>query len=255
MFDTHMHTEYSTDSNMKIHEVIDKSKEYNIGAIITEHMDLNYKDKDKFRLDCDKYFNDYIRYRNDRLLLGIEIGMSNEYSDQYRQIINNYPFDYVIGSLHEMNNEDLYMADTLYKDYSKDELYIKYFKEIISRVDKHEFIDSLGHIDYLSRCAKYDDREMYYDVYKEYIDEVLKKLIDKGICLELNTRRLCDKSAIDNLLKIYSRFYELGGKYITIGSDAHIKDNIGKYFKTAIDMVEYCNLRPVYFKNRKLEIL
>ncbi|KGM95045.1 histidinol phosphatase [Clostridium novyi A str. 4552] len=255
MFDTHMHTKYSTDSNMRINEVIDKSKEYNIGAIITEHMDLNYRDKDEFKLDCHKYFNDYNKYRNNKLLLGIEVGMSNEYSEQYRKIISKYPFDYVIGSLHEMNNEDLYMAEKLYKDNSKDELYIKYFMEIIKRVEKHEFIDSLGHIDYLSRCSKYDDREMYYDLYKEYIDEVLKKLIDKGICLELNTRRLNDKRAIDNLLKIYSRFHELGGEFITIGSDAHNRESIGKFFNIALEMTEYCKLRAVYFKNRKLEIL
>nr|WP_242846424.1 PHP domain-containing protein [Clostridium botulinum] len=96
MFDTHMHTKYSTDSHMTIDEVINKISEYNIGAIITEHMDLNYHNKEEFRLDSDKYFDDYYKYRNNKLLLGIEIGMCNEYCSNYENIVNEYPFDYII---------------------------------------------------------------------------------------------------------------------------------------------------------------
>lgn len=255
MFDTHMHTEYSTDSHMKIEEVRNKIREYNIGAIITEHMDLNYKNKNEFRFDVDDYFKKYSPYREDKILLGMELGMSDEYLSEYKNIVNNYPFDYVIGSLHEMYDMDLYEADELYKNKSKEEMFREYFEEIINKVESHPFIDSLGHIDYLSRCSQYKDKEMYYEEYKDLIDEIFKSIIDKGICLELNTKRLGDKKAVNNLLKIYKRFNELGGKFITIGSDAHNKDAIGNHFKTAMDMAEFCNLRMAYFKNRKIEIL
>ncbi|KEI00242.1 histidinol phosphatase [Clostridium botulinum] len=255
MFDTHMHTKYSTDSHMTIDEVINKISEYNIGAIITEHMDLNYHNKEEFRLDSDKYFDDYYKYRNDKLLLGIEIGMCNEYCSNYENIVNEYPFDYIIGSVHEIEDEDLYVSEKIYKNNSKDELYIKYFEEIIKRINKHRFINSLGHIDYIARCAKYDDREIYYNNYREHIDDVLLNLIDKDICLELNTRRLEDKKAINNIIKIYNRFSQLGGKFITIGSDAHNKNSIASYFKEATELAEFCGLRPVYFKNRKIKLL
>ena len=255
MFDTHMHTNYSTDSKMTIEQVIDKSSKYNLGIIITEHMDLNYRDENQFRFNVKDYFNNYEKYRGAKLLLGIEVGMTNKYCNEYERICKEYPFDYIIGSLHEMYDVDLYEADSIYKNINKEELFRKYFSEIVSRLNKHNFINSLGHIDYLSRCAQYEDKEMHYEQFSEGIDQVLKTLVDKDISIELNTRRLGEKAAIENLIKIYKRYNELGGKYVTIGSDAHTPEAIGNHFKVAEEMVEFCGLRMVYYKNRKREII
>ncbi|QGU95600.1 histidinol phosphate phosphatase [Clostridium bovifaecis] len=255
MFDTHMHTKFSTDSKMKIEEVIYKIKKYNLGAIITEHVDLNYKDSSLFRIDPDDYFKSYSSYRTDKLLLGVEIGMSNKFSHEYENLITNYSFDYVIGSLHEMYDIDLFEADELYKSKSKKELYEEYFAQMVSCINEHPFIDSLGHIDYICRYAKYEDTEIYYEDYKESIEEVLKTIIDKGIAMELNARRLGDKEVVNNLLKIYARYYELGGRFITIGSDAHTSEAIGSHFNIANDMAELCNLKMIYFKDRKMELV
>ncbi|MCY6355784.1 histidinol phosphate phosphatase [Clostridium sp. ZS2-4] len=253
MFDTHVHTEFSEDSTMKIQEVVEKSGELNLGVIITEHMDLNYYDNSKFRLDIEEYFKKYSNFRNNNILLGVEIGMSEKYNKDYEDMTNKFPFDYIIGSVHDVHDIDLYYAEKLYKTTSKKEFYEEYFRYMVKSINDHPFIDSLGHIDYISRYAKYDDTEIYYEEFKEFIDEVLKVLIDKGICIELNTRRLGDKSASDNLLKIYTRFGELGGKYITVGSDAHNSNGIAKNFNIAEQIIEQCNLKAVYFKNRKMQ--
>lgn len=255
MFDTHMHTKFSTDSKMKIEEVIYKIKKCNLGGIITEHVDLNYKDSSLFKIDPDDYFKSYSPYRTDSLLLGVEVGMSNKFSHEYENLITNYPFDYVLGSLHEMYDTDLFEAEELYKSKSKKELYEEYLAQMVSCINEHPFIDSLGHIDYICRYAKYEDTEIYYEDYKESIEEVLKTIIDKGVAMELNTRRLVDKKKVNNLLKIYKRFYELGGRFITIGSDAHTAEAIGSHFNIAKEMAESCNLRISYFKNRKMEII
>ncbi|MFU0825325.1 MAG: Histidinol-phosphatase [Clostridium sp.] len=255
MFDTHIHTNFSTDSKMKIEEVLQKMKQENLGAIITEHMDLNYRDSSMFRIDPEDYFKSYSDYRTDNLLLGIEIGMNNKFSHEYKNLVEKYPFDYVLGSLHEMYDTDLYEADELYRSKSKKEFYEEYLFEMVSCINEHPFIDSLGHIDYICRYAKYEDTEIYYDDYKELIDNVLKTIIDKGIVIELNTRRMENKESVCNLLKIYKRFKELGGEFLTIGSDAHSAEAIGSYFNIAKEMVETCNLRMVYFKNRKMELI
>lgn len=253
MFDTHVHTEFSEDSTMKIQEVVEKSRELNLGVIITEHMDLNYYDNIRFRFDIEGYFKKYSSFRNNNILLGVEIGMSEKYNKDYEDISMKFPFDYIIGSVHDVYDIDLYYADKLYKTTSKKEFYEEYFKYMVKSINDHPFIDSLGHIDYICRYAKYDDNEIYYEEFKEFIDEVLKVLIDKGICIELNTRRLREKSASDNLIKIYKRFSELGGKYITVGSDAHNSNSIAENFDIAEEIMEYCNLKAVYFKNRKME--
>jgi histidinol-phosphatase (PHP family) len=55
-------------------------------------------------------------------------------------------------------------------------------------------------------------------------------------------------------MPIYKRYRDMGGRYITIGSDAHTEENIGMNFKVALDLAEHLNLQPVHFKNRKIEI-
>ncbi|NEZ45963.1 histidinol phosphate phosphatase [Clostridium niameyense] len=251
MFDTHLHTKFSTDSKMSIDEALKASIENNMGIIITEHMDLAFKSEGKFCFDPKSYFEKYMSYRNENLLLGIELGMEKERVKEAEEIIKNNPFDYVIGSIHTISEMDLYF-DKFYDGKTKEESYREYFNHMIYNLGKYDFIDSLAHIDYVARYNKYTDSEIYYEEFSYMIDEVLRILAKKEKSMEINTRRLKDKKALKNLVKIYKRFYELGGKTVTIGSDAHNPSDIGKNFKTAKEIAEFCKLKVVYYKDRKV---
>ena len=48
IFDTHVHTDFSSDSRMLLSDAIMKAKELGIGLITTEHMDLLYPERDRF---------------------------------------------------------------------------------------------------------------------------------------------------------------------------------------------------------------
>jgi histidinol-phosphatase (PHP family) len=78
-------------------------------------------------------------------------------------------------------------------------------------------------------------------------------LIANDTSIELNTRRFDSKEVIENLLTIYKRYAELGGKHITVGSDAHTPEAIGMGEKTAKEIAEASNLKIVYYKERKIE--
>ncbi|MBC2579048.1 histidinol phosphate phosphatase [Clostridium sp. DJ247] len=252
MFDTHLHTKVSTDSKMEIEDAIKASEAKNISLIITEHMDLNYPQKDMFCFDEKLYFDKYLKYRTDKLLLGIEIGMKADCINESRNIAVNSPFDFVIGSIHLVNNMDIYYTE-FYEGKTKKEAYEEYFKCMLDCVEQYDFIDSMGHIDYIARYGKYPDPEIYYEDFSDYIDEILKSLIEKDKCIELNTRRLDDKTVVENLINIYKRYRELGGKDVTIGSDAHGVAAIGSNFDLAREIIDRCNLKAVYFKERKKE--
>jgi histidinol-phosphatase (PHP family) len=254
LFDSHMHTRFSTDSKMDIEAAIKRAGELNIGIITTEHMDLNYPIPNEFKFDPDKYFKEYAKYRNDKVLLGIELGMIPDSVSDNRKLIESYPFDYVIGSIHLVDNNDLFYDD-FYTNRSKNEAYEDYFRYMLQCIKSHNFIDSLGHIDYIARYAKYEDKEIYYEDFTEYIDEILKAIALNGKPIELNTRRLKDSTVVKNLKKIYKRFYDLGGRTITIGSDSHNIDSIASNFDVAKAMAESCNLKIVYFKERKPEYI
>ncbi|MBL4937129.1 histidinol phosphate phosphatase [Clostridium sp. YIM B02515] len=254
IFDSHLHTKFSTDSKMDIEDAVKKAKELNIGLIITEHMDLKYPIKGNFIFNPEDYFNEYNKYRNSNTLLGIELGMRSDCVEENRQIIESFPFDYVIGSIHLVDTIDIFRED-FYAGRTKKETYEQYLTCMLECLKSHNFIDSLGHIDYITRYARYEDKEIYYDDFSEYIDEVLKTAVVSNIPLEINTRRLRYKVAADSLLKIYRRFYEVGGRQVTIGSDAHNAAAIGNNINIALEIADRCNLKPVYFKERKMEYM
>lgn len=252
MFDTHLHTKFFTDSTMTIYEAMKASKDNNLGIIITEHMDLGLKDENKFCFNVPSYFEEYDKYRNSKLLLGIELGMEKDLVEEGKEVIDSGNFDYVIGSIHLINKVDLYL-DKFYEDKSKEEAFHIYFKNMRYNLLKYDFIDSLGHIDYISRYASYEDTDISYDIFKDDIDEVLKVVVEQEKSMEINTRRLNDKKALKNLVEIYKRFYELGGRTVTLGSDSHNAKDIGNRLNLAKEIADYCNLKIVYYKNRKPE--
>ncbi len=254
MFDCHVHSEKSSDSILKICDVVNKSNNDNLGIILTEHIDLNYPDKELFKLETEEYIRSYNEYRSDKLLLGVEIGLSVGFEKQYMEIIDNNDLDFVLGAVHELEGQDLYDAKELYSK-QKREVYEKYFEYMLECIKRNPYIDSFAHIDYICRYAPYKDTEIYYNEYCDYIDEVIKALIERKICFEINTRRLGNKTAYNALKQIYRRYSELGGEYVTIGSDAHLKENIAMNFDEAKEIARSCGLKPVYFVNRRIKYL
>lgn len=251
LFDTHMHTKFSTDSKMKIDEAIAKGQELDLGIVITEHMDLGYPESDAFQFNVDEYLSTYHAFRSDSVLLGIEIGMRTDCLEANRSLAERRGLDYVIGSIHVIDDIDIY-HESFYRSHTKQEVYNRYFDAMLECMKCYDFIDSLGHIDYIARYARFSDPDIYYDEFAEQIDAVLQITAKQGKALEINTRRLIDSRAVDILLPIYKRFAELGGRLATIGSDAHKPQDIGKGLAAAMDIAAVCGLKVVYFKDRQV---
>ena len=101
----------------------------------------------------------------------------------------------------------------------------------------------------------YADQELYYEEFPALWDELFKLLIDGGKVLEINTRRLDSQQAVQTLQVLYQRYHELGGKYISLGSDAHYKEHVGRRIAVAKKMADKASLVPVYFQDRKMKIM
>ena len=253
IFDSHIHTEFSSDSSMKISNAISKANELNIGIILTEHLDQDYPDKDLFKLDIPNYFNNYSKYQNNNLLLGIEIGLTLPSFNIINEKAKNFNYDFILGSVHAVYDEDIYVEYCKRSDLSQKEFFTNYLKFMLEVINKYDCFDSLAHFDYPCRYTQFHNNEITLHEHSEILDEIFKTLISKGKVLELNTRRIDNNDAFLNMLQIYNRYKELGGKYLTLGSDAHDIDNIAINFKKALLLTEKLNLKPIYFKNRKPE--
>jgi len=119
-------------------------------------------------------------------------------------------------------------------------------------VEISDFFDSFGHIDYLARYVFQADKFLRYEIFPEEYDALLGLVAQRGLALEINTQRLGSKAVRESLFPIYKRFNALGGRYVTIGSDAHDLKHIGYCHEEARRLASETGLQVVYFKKRKM---
>ena len=253
LFDCHSHTEFSSDSTMKLEDALKRAKELNLGLISTEHLDLNSK-SNGFKVDIDSYLKAYKQFRSDKYLIGLELGLSESIYNESLEKLKNKDFDFIIGSIHSVNDNDIFHTLTT-KFPTKQEFYEQYFMNMINCIKLFSNFDSLGHIDYISRYGSFNDNEIYLREHGDYIDEVFKNIISKDKVIELNARRLNNKKSFNCLVDIYKRYEVLGGKYVTLGSDSHRLCDIGCNFKEALTLLDMTSLKPIYFKERKPQFI
>ena len=250
IFDCHTHTKFSADSEMLASDAINRAKNLNIGIIFTEHFDYDVPGEYDFTFDPKKYFDEYKNLRGEKIRLGVEVGLRKSARKINKNFIDSADFDLVIGSIHLVDDFDIYYPE-FFEGKDKNTAYKKYFAAMIEEAAVEDF-DVLGHIDYICRSAPYENPALDYENFKSEIDEVLKIIVEREKILELNTRRLDKKSVFEELLPIYRKYKTFGGKFITIGSDAHKVENVGKNFQTALEFAEELNLMPVTFSRRSI---
>ena len=241
IFDSHSHTKFSADSEMDAAQAISRAESLGLGIIFTEHYDFNFPENMDFTFDAAKYFDEYKKFRSDKVKLGVEIGLRKSAREANKNFLAQGNFDLVIGSIHVIDDIDIYNPK-FFADKDKLTAYRKYFSAMAEEVAVEDF-DVLGHIDYICRVAPYENSEIYYETFKPEIDEVLKILVERKKILELNTRRLNNNIALKGLERVYKRYKDLGGEFVTIGSDAHVIDAVGANFDVALNFVENLGLK------------
>lgn len=252
IFDSHSHTAFSADSKMRAEDACKKARECGVGIVFTEHLDLDYPGELDFTFDPHAYWQSYEPLRGEQVRLGVEVGMWEQTRERSAAFVKEVPFDLVIGAIHLVDGGDIYYPD-FYAGKQKAEVYHRYYELMAANLRRHDFVDVLAHIDYIARYAPYANPEISYGDFCEDIDTVLRAVIDMGTILELNTRRLGSRRALKELVPIYQRYRELGGRYVTVGSDAHTADAVACHFHTAEELVDMVGLQIVTFCNRQME--
>ena len=241
VFDCHSHTKFSADSEMLATDAIARAEILNLGIVFTEHFDYNLPGDIDFTFDAVEYMNEYKKFRSEKVKLGVEVGLRKSAREANKNFLAQVNFDLIIGSIHVVDDVDIY-EKSFYTDKDKITAYRKYFAVMAEEAAVEDF-DVLGHIDYICRAATYENPEIEYETFKPEIDEVLKIIVERGKILELNTRRINKKIAVEGLIPVYKRYKELGGQFVTIGSDAHVVEAVGANFDVALKFVEDLNLK------------
>ncbi len=248
MFDYHIHTSFSEDSQMPPETACRRALERGLQEIaITDHMDFDWPIKPyHFEIeDLDLYFKTLLGLKQAyakrlTLKLGIEMGLRPHTLEASAGLIKRYPLDYIIASIHIVDGMDPYLPE-YYKDRDKVKSYTDYYEEIFTSIGAYDGFSVLGHLDYLRRYCVYPYESNDHLIGIDIVEAILKRLIDKGKGLELNTSGYRHTSGQPlphpDILKLYKR---LGGEILTLGSDAHVPEFIGFQFSHAIEVMKNC---------------
>lgn len=239
--DRHVHTCFSIDSSAPVEKVLERAIALGMKEIcITDHCDMDLgegwllpvKEYGPAMLEFKKRYEDRIT-----LHIGVEMGLNPEYNDQIGEFLESFPFEYVIGSIHTMQGEDPYYRDRF--DMEDPEFFKIYFDTVLERVRSSRNFDIFGHFDYVIRYAVHRGRFYEPEKHEDVIDEILKELIKREIALELNTAGLRKRADFVHPHPfVLQRYKELGGHWISIGSDSHSAEHVGSNFSDAEALME-----------------
>ena len=159
LWDCHMHSSFSADSDTPMEVMIHRAVETGLqGITFTEHLDPDYPvtpDNLDFSLDIPAYkeklaelsdiYKDKIQVR-----FGIELGLQMHLGEYFDSLLSQTPFDFVIGSSHLVHGYDPYYPE-FFEGRKEFLCYMEYFESILENISAYDGFDVYGHIDYVVR--------------------------------------------------------------------------------------------------------
>lgn len=185
---------------------------------------------------------------------GLEVGYISDTAQQTAKILSEHNFDFVLLSTHCVDGIDCYLPESK-RNRDKITAYKSYLETVYDSVTDDtltEYYDCVGHIGYIAKCNHYDDNSFPYQLFPELFNKILSEIIKQGKGIEVNTSGINRAGHVLPHPSIIRRYRELGGRIITIGSDAHNPRNVGAYIKDAIDIITKAGFKEItLFKNRE----
>lgn len=264
--DMHVHSQNSHDSICPVAQMAETALQRNVACFaITDHCDIQYYvDRDmpgciansmcEIEKESEKFKGKV------RILKGIEIGEGLWNETHTKEILSRYDYDVVISAVHAVRYENYtqpYSTIDFSKMSSEDlkEYINQYFDDVLEMLEKVP-CDIMAHLTcpfkYIN--GKYK-RNIDVRQYKDKICQILEVVIDNLIAMEINTSGV--STEYGNFMPdewIIKKFKDMGGYLVTLGSDAHVSENLGKNFDSAIRLLKKYNFKNYYFYQSRKNI-
>ena len=243
--DYHIHTSYSPDSKLDPEEAVCAALAVGVTDLcFTEHMDLGHHmrmyDRDPDFDGMDVTISGLReKYPEINIGKGIEAGYIPETAKQTAKVLKEQRFDYVLLSTHCVDGMDCGVPESK-RGQDKITAYQRYLETVYESVTDDrltEYYDCVGHIGYIAKGLHYEDNAFPYEMFPELFDKILSEIIKRGKGIEVNTSGIDRGGHVLPHPSIIRRYRELGGRMITIGSDAHRSEHVGAYIKEAVNII------------------
>lgn len=245
--DLHTHSEDSHDSVATIAQMAQGAKEKGVAVLaLTNHIDRDCLFSPKFvnipQMDLPRYIKRIEEFRKSyfgetEILFGAELGYDSLANELYKNDLQAFEFDIVINSVHNVRQIDVYYPQ-YFDTVDRHRAFEDYLKAVRESLDAPYRYDIVAHIGYISRKAPYGNKLLTMAEFGEQIDDILTTIIKKDKCLEVNTNVKTLPLSYLPGKEILTRYYQLGGRKITFGSDAHMPDVIARNYAAAAKEVK-----------------
>ncbi|MBQ3136058.1 MAG: histidinol-phosphatase HisJ family protein [Clostridia bacterium] len=263
LIDMHVHSDNSPDGIHSPMYICECAVKNNLGAIaITDHCEVDKFFTEKYN---NMIFHSFFECSKARsafegellVLLGLEIGQPLGNKALADRIVRHHNYDFILGSIHTPHG---FNCDIKEIEYDKIDVY-KFMEDYflqLTETAKWDGCDALAHITCPMRRiqGKYQI-DFDYSKIKAVTDELLRTMISYDKALEINTSGLRQKIGLTMPdINIIKRYRELGGKLLTIGSDAHNANDCGKGIIKGMEIARECGFENItfYVSRETLEI-
>ena len=153
--DYHLHTSFSDDSRTPMEDMVLRAIHLGLDEVcFTEHVDHGIKTV----LNCDyaAYFAEAARLQEKyagRIVIrrGIEFGVQTGTARQFRADFDQWPFDFVILSNHQVDGREFWNQE-FQKGKTQEEFQTAYYQAILDVMEVYSAYSVLGHLDKIGRA-------------------------------------------------------------------------------------------------------
>ena len=185
-----------------------------------------------------------------RVKIAIEADYIPGYEDKTKAILDDYPYDYVIGSVHFI--KDWGFDDPAQRDRwnasDVNQVYRDYF-QLLRQCAQTGMYDIMGHVDLVKKFGHRATEDM-----REEVEKTAQVFKECGVAVEINSSGL--RKPVKEMYPAlgHLRIYCAAGVPLTFGSDAHDPSDVGRDFGKAMTMARKAGYGEyVLFKDRTVE--
>ena len=228
--DAHLHTELSPDSAVPLELYCAQAAERGVREIaITDHLDFSpgepaydyasYERREREVRSAAERWAGKVAVR-----FGVELTYESRREEAIREHLRTHSYDYAIGSVHD-TSDGPYADDRLagfVAGRSLAEVVAPYFAEVQGAIRSGLF-DTIGHLDVCKRWLVPWFPASAFAAEPALYEPLLVALVESGTALEVNASGL--RHAVRETYPapwVVTRFRELGGQRVTVGSDSHL---------------------------------
>ena len=252
--DQHIHSACSVDSDAPMTEMALAARTRGMAAVcFTDHVEMDDARTGRLAPDWEKQrplmlaaWRELMAEppKDIEIRLGTELGCPHHMPELAAQIAAAPELDFVLGSLHNLRD----VTDFYYYKYTSEEecarlnrLYLAELTELAAL----DCFDVMAHIGYTCRYMAWAGFREKIDTahYGDELRTLLKRLIEKGKGVEVNTSGLRQGNGPYPGPDILTLYRELGGEIVTMGSDGHRPADAGVGISEAAELLRALGFR------------